>query len=92
MTMSRRVVAAIARLLITGLLIIATSGVAVSETITRSAGLTADISSDGRIALVAGMIDLIHKGFFSGAKSIVFVHTGGSAGLFGYSDLLNTSI
>lgn len=41
---------------------------------------------------LAGMIDLIHKGFFSGANSIVFVHTGGSAGLFGYSDLLNTSI
>ena len=36
---------------ITGLLIIATSGVAVGETITSSAGLTADISSDGRIAL-----------------------------------------
>lgn len=41
---------------------------------------------------LAGMIDLIHKGFFSAAKSIVFVHTGGSAGLFGYSDLLDTSI
>ena len=41
---------------------------------------------------LAGMIDLIHKGLFSGANSIVFVHTGGSAGLFGYSDLLNTSI
>ncbi len=61
MTMSRRVVAAIARLLIprlliprlliTALLIIAASGVAVGETITSSAGLTADISSDGRIAL-----------------------------------------
>ena len=46
MTMSRGVAAAI-----TGLLIIATSGVAVSETITSSAGLTADISSDGRLAL-----------------------------------------
>lgn len=41
---------------------------------------------------LAGLIDLIHKGFFSGANSVVFVHTGGSAGLFGYSDLLNTSI
>ena len=56
MTMSRKVVAAIARLLIprlliTGLLIIATAGVAVGETITSGAGLTADISSDGRIAL-----------------------------------------
>lgn len=40
---------------------------------------------------LAGMIDLIGKGFFSDAKNIVFVHTGGSAGLFGYSSLLNTA-
>lgn len=40
---------------------------------------------------LAGLIDLIHKGFFSGANSVIFVHTGGSAGLFGYSDLLDTS-
>ena len=56
MTTSRRVVAAIARsliprLLVTGLLVIAASGAAVGETITSSAGLTADIASDGRIAL-----------------------------------------
>ena len=34
---------------------------------------------------LAGMIDLITTGYFSGAKSIVFIHTGGAAGLFGYS-------
>ena len=34
---------------------------------------------------LAGMIDLITTGYFAGAKSIVFIHTGGSAGLFGYS-------
>ena len=39
---------------------------------------------------LAGMIDLIGKGFFAHAKKIVFIHTGGSAGLFGYSDLLDT--
>jgi L-cysteate sulfo-lyase len=39
---------------------------------------------------LAGMIDLIGKGFFAQAKNIVFVHTGGSAGLFGYSDQLQT--
>ncbi len=39
---------------------------------------------------LAGMIDLIGSGFFSGADNIVFIHTGGSAGLFGYSDQLNT--
>ncbi len=39
---------------------------------------------------LAGMIDLIGKGHFEGADNIVFVHTGGSAGLFGYSDKLIT--
>jgi L-cysteate sulfo-lyase len=39
---------------------------------------------------LAGMIDLIGNGFFSGAENIVFIHTGGSAGLFGYSDQLDT--
>lgn len=37
---------------------------------------------------LAGMIDLIGKGFFNDAKNIVFVHTGGSAGLFAYGDRL----
>jgi L-cysteate sulfo-lyase len=40
---------------------------------------------------LAGMIDLIGKGVFSGNENIVFVHTGGSAGLFGYSDILDTA-
>jgi L-cysteate sulfo-lyase len=39
---------------------------------------------------LAGMIDLIGKGFFKGARNIVFIHTGGVAGLFGYSDQLVT--
>ena len=34
---------------------------------------------------LAGMIDLVTTGYFAGAKSIVLIHTGGSAGLFGYS-------
>jgi len=41
---------------------------------------------------LAGMIDLIDSGYFSDAGSILFVHTGGVAGLFGYSALLDTSI
>lgn len=41
---------------------------------------------------LAGMIDLIGKREFGDAKTLIFVHTGGSAGLFGYSDLLNTSV
>ncbi len=39
---------------------------------------------------LAGMIDLIGKGYFEDASNIVFVHTGGVAGLFGYSDKLVT--
>jgi L-cysteate sulfo-lyase len=39
---------------------------------------------------LAGMIDLVRQGYFSDARDIVFIHTGGVAGLFGYSDTLNT--
>ena len=38
--------------------------------------------------MVQGLIDLVQKGFFQQAKNIVFVHTGGVAGLFGYSGQL----
>lgn len=33
---------------------------------------------------LAGMIDLVKKGEFKAGQNIVFIHTGGSAGLFGY--------
>ncbi len=39
---------------------------------------------------LAGMLDLVGKGYFDGAQNIVFVHTGGVAGLFGYADQLVT--
>lgn len=39
---------------------------------------------------LAGMLDQIGQGYFGDAKSIVFVHTGGTAGLFGYSAQLKT--
>ncbi|MED5408380.1 MAG: D-cysteine desulfhydrase, partial [Pseudomonadota bacterium] len=32
----------------------------------------------------AGLIDLIRKGFFKEGECVVFLHTGGSASLFGY--------
>ncbi len=35
---------------------------------------------------MAGFVDLIHKGMFKKGQNIVFVHTGGSVGLFGYVD------
>ena len=33
-----------------------------------------------------GLIDLVTKGFFAKDSDVVFLHTGGSAGLFGYPD------
>jgi len=39
---------------------------------------------------LAGLIDLIHRGQFKDARHVLFVHTGGSAGLFGYSEQLHT--
>lgn len=38
---------------------------------------------------LAGMVDLVRKGHFDQSDNVVFVHTGGVAGLFGYSSLLN---
>jgi L-cysteate sulfo-lyase len=35
---------------------------------------------------MAGLIDLIRKGAFKKGQNVVFVHTGGSVGLFGYVD------
>ncbi|MFK7762488.1 MAG: D-cysteine desulfhydrase [Roseobacter sp.] len=34
-----------------------------------------------------GLIDQIAKGYFDGMNNVVFLHTGGSAALFGYSDI-----
>jgi L-cysteate sulfo-lyase len=33
---------------------------------------------------MAGLIDLVRKGFFSKDSDVVFLHTGGQVGLFGY--------
>ncbi|MFH1975342.1 MAG: D-cysteine desulfhydrase [Pseudomonadota bacterium] len=35
---------------------------------------------------MAGMIDLVRKGYFSPAEKLLFVHTGGSPGLYAYLD------
>ncbi|KFX06876.1 cytochrome C biogenesis protein CcmE [Pectobacterium betavasculorum] len=36
---------------------------------------------------MAGLIDLIRQGHFRADENVVFIHTGGSAGLFGYRQL-----
>jgi L-cysteate sulfo-lyase len=35
---------------------------------------------------MAGFLDLTRKGFFKKGQNVVFIHTGGSVGLFGYVD------
>jgi L-cysteate sulfo-lyase len=37
---------------------------------------------------MAGLIDLIRKGRFAKDENVVFLHTGGQVGLFGYADFL----
>jgi L-cysteate sulfo-lyase len=38
---------------------------------------------------MAGLIDLIRKGHFNKSDNVVFLHTGGSVGLFGYNAIFN---
>ncbi|WP_163851967.1 D-cysteine desulfhydrase [Pseudooceanicola aestuarii] len=52
------------------------------EMFARTEGLLLDPVYSGKGA--AGLIDLVRKNAFDGAENIVFLHTGGSAGLFGY--------
>jgi L-cysteate sulfo-lyase len=48
----------------------------------RLEGILADPVYSGKG--LAGMFDLIRKGYFRKDENVVFLHTGGSAGLFGY--------
>ncbi|WP_087723974.1 D-cysteine desulfhydrase [Pandoraea sp. PE-S2T-3] len=54
----------------------------------RTEGLLFDPVYSGKG--MAGLIDLIRKGHFGADETIVFVHTGGSAALFGYMDTFDT--
>lgn len=54
----------------------------------RLEGLLFDPVYSGKA--LAGLIDLVRKGYFDGAKNIVFLHTGGSAALFAYASQLKT--
>ncbi len=38
---------------------------------------------------MAGLMDLIRRGVFTKGQTVVFLHTGGSTGLFGYADTFN---
>ncbi len=49
----------------------------------RTEGLLLDPVYSGKA--MAGLIDLVGKGFFKSHENIVFLHTGGTVGLFGYT-------
>ena len=55
----------------------------------RQEGLLFDPVYSGKA--LAGMIDYVRKGRFGSDEKIVFLHTGGSAGLFAYADNLQLS-
>lgn len=55
----------------------------------RLEGLLFDPVYSGKA--LAGLIDLVRKGQFDGARNIVFLHTGGSAALFAYAGELVTA-
>ncbi len=40
---------------------------------------------------MAGLIDLIRKGQFKTSENVVFLHTGGSVGLFGYNNIFDAT-
>jgi len=39
---------------------------------------------------MAGLIDLIRKGHFKKGENVVFIHTGGTVGLYAYRHIFNT--
>lgn len=55
----------------------------------RLEGLLVDPVYSGKA--LAGLIDLVKKGEFARAETIVFLHTGGAVGLFAYADQLRTA-
>ena len=58
-------------------------GLAAIEMFAQLEGILLDPVYSGKGA--AGLIDLCRKGEFKKGEKIVFIHTGGSAGLFGYT-------
>jgi L-cysteate sulfo-lyase len=59
-------------------------------TLARTEGLLLDPVYSGKA--MAGLIDLIAKGSFGKSETVVFLHTGGSVGLFGYLDAFNEEL
>jgi D-cysteine desulfhydrase family pyridoxal phosphate-dependent enzyme len=52
--------------------------------VARSEGILLDPVYSGKA--MAGLIDLVAKGFLGAGETVVFIHTGGTPGLFAYRD------
>jgi L-cysteate sulfo-lyase len=62
--------------------------VAAVERLAREEGILLDPVYTGKA--MAGLIDMVEKGRFKKSDNIVFLHTGGSPGLFAYRDAFET--
>ena len=70
---------------------IPTPGMAAAvQMLAREEGILLDPVYSGKA--MAGMIDLIRKGVIGQDKTVVFLHTGGAVGLFGYTGYLETAM
>jgi len=58
--------------------------IAAVKLLARTEGLLFDPVYSGKG--LDGLIDQVRKGYFDGMSNVVFLHTGGSAALFGYAD------
>ena len=56
------------------------SGVEAIKLTARTEGLLLDPVYTGKV--MAGLVDLIHKGYFTKKDTVIFIHTGGTPGLF----------
>jgi D-cysteine desulfhydrase len=56
------------------------------RTFARVEGILLDPVYTGKAA--AGLLDLIRKGHFKKGEKVLFLHTGGSPGLYAYQDVL----
>ncbi len=59
------------------------------QMVARTEGIFLDPVYSGKG--MAGLIDLIRNGTFKSGQTVVFLHTGGSTGLFGYTDALTAA-
>jgi D-cysteine desulfhydrase len=56
------------------------------RTFARTEGILLDPVYTGKAA--AGLLDLIQKGHFQKGEKVLFLHTGGSPGLYAYQDVI----